>query len=361
MNASAVTPAAPRRGMRAWRAVLIQLVVLAALIAAAVVWVDLSTVYARIAALSAAPLAAALALGLACRVVMGYKWRQLILAAGGRVSLARAVSVYFQSGFSGRLVSIGLGGDLLRAWLVGRSGVPGGIVLGSIAVEKVTALISTVVLAALGALYLIARVSEGAPDPLLWLIGFGAAACAVGATLLLYAPAHARAAALLGWLPARVASLVDRTSAAVLGYRRTPGALAINFLLAVLEQLLQITKLYVVGRALGIDLPAAEFFAALMVVLFARRAAGYLEGLGLAEGVSVIALTLLGIAPEAAVALAVTNYAISTLAALPGGYLLWRSRAGLRREPARPIAPADSGSAPPRWRDHSHETRKRDG
>lgn len=359
MNASALTPAAGRRGMRAWRAVLIQLVVLAALIAAAVVWVDLSTVYARISSLSPAPLAAGVALGLACRVVMGYKWRQLILAAGGRLPLSRAVSVYFQSGFSGRLVSIGVGGDLLRAWLVGRAGVPGGIVLGSIAVEKVTALISTVVLASFGALYLIMRVSDGAPDPLLWLIGAGVVACAVGATLLLYAPAHARAAVLLRWLPARVAGLADRASAAVLGYRRTPGALAINFGLAVFEQLLQVMKLYVVGRALGIDLPAAEFLAALMVVLFARRAAGYLEGLGLAEGVSVIALTLLGIAPEAAVALAVTNYAISTVAALPGAYLLWRSRAGLHAGPAR--SPADGSSVPPRWRDHSHGTRKTDG
>jgi glycosyltransferase 2 family protein len=330
VTVGSVEPAAGRGGTRAWRALLVQLLVLGALIAAAVAWVDLSTVYAQISTLSPAPLVGAIAIGIACRFVMGYKWRHLVHTAGGHLPLSLAVSAYFQSAFSGRLVSIGLGGDLLRAWIVGRSGVPGGIVLGSIAVEKVIALVSNVVLATIGGLYLITHVRDGANDTLLWLIVGGLTACAIGSALLLYAPAHARAAVLLKWLPARVAALGERTSAAVLGYRRAPRALAINVLLAATEQLLQVSKLYVIGRALGIDLPAAEFFAALMVVLFARRAAGYVEGFGLAEGISVIALTLLGIAPETAVALAVTNYAVTTVAVLPGAYLLWGNRPGKR-------------------------------
>lgn len=350
MSSPPLAPPAGRRGVRAWRGLLLQLALLAAIITAAVIWVDLPTVFRQIASLSPIALAAALGIALACRFLMGFKWRQLVMVAGGQLPLSLAVSVYFQSAFSSRLVSTGVGGDLLRAWLVGRSGVPGGIVLGSIALEKTIALVSNVALATIGGLYLILHVRAGAQDLLLWLIGGGMAVGLAAAVLLLYTPAHSFAASLLKRLPARVAGLGERTSAAVLGYRRSPAALAINFLLAALEQLLQTLKLFVIGNALGIDLAAAEFFAALLVVLFARRVAGYVEGLGLAEGVSVIALTLVGVAPETAVALAVTNYAISTVALLPGGYLLWGNRPREARRQRSSTRDTPPFTGPPRRR-----------
>ncbi len=314
-----------------WR-LLVQFALLTAIVVAVVLWVDLRTVVAQLGALSAAPLGIALTLALACRFVMGYKWRQLIHAAGEALSLRTAVSVYFQSAFSSRVVPIGVGGDLLRAWLVRRAGVSGGVVLGSMAVEKVTALLSNVALAAMGALLLVGHLRRDADDALLWVVGGGIAAASAAVALLLWLPTWRGAERARARLPRRVSELAGTTSAAIGGYRRTPGALALHFALAVLEQSLQILKLFVIGRALGVELPAVEFLAALMVVLFARRAAGYVEGLGLAEGVSIVALTLLGVAPETAVAMAVTNYAVSTVALLPGAWLLWRNRLDLRTE-----------------------------
>ncbi|HSJ06679.1 MAG TPA: lysylphosphatidylglycerol synthase transmembrane domain-containing protein [Longimicrobiales bacterium] len=332
-------------GERAGRALIIQVVVLAILVTALIVWVDVRAVFARIATLSPVTLAAALALALASRFVMGYKWRQLIVAAGGRLGLARAVSVYFQSAFSSRLVSTGLGGDVLRAWLVGRSGVPGGIVLGSIAVEKLIALTTNVAFALLGAVYLLESTRAGDQGVLAWLILAGVIASGLGVATLVLLPQVFRRASLPAWVPARAAGLAVRTLDALTGYRSRPAALAVNFILAAVELLVQLLRLYIIGRALGIDLPAAEFVAALMVVLFARRAAGYVEAMGLAEGVSVIALTFLGIAPETAVALAVTNYAVVTVAVLPGAYLLWRNRPRGGRHRTHPGADAGPGTA----------------
>jgi glycosyltransferase 2 family protein len=308
------------------RALIIQIIVLAILVTALIAWVDIRAVLARIATLSPATLVAALALALGSRFVMGYKWRQLIMAAGGRLGLARAVSVYFQSAFSSRLVSTGLGGDVLRAWLVGRSGVPGGVVLGSIAVEKLIALVTNVVFALVGAVYLLEPTRVGDQRLLAWLILGGVIASGIGVACLAFLPRWFSRTSLPAWVPPRAAGLAVKTADALTGYRSRPAALAVNFALASVELFVQLLRLYIIGRALGIDLPAAEFAAALMVVLFARRAAGYVEAMGLAEGVSVIALTLLGIPAETAVALAVTNYAVVTVAVLPGAYLLWRNR-----------------------------------
>jgi glycosyltransferase 2 family protein len=317
---------------RWWRrGLLINLLVLAALVAAIVRWVDLRGVWEGVASLPIFAVVAALAVALICRFLMGLKWRQLIRAAGGEVPLGSAVSAYFQSVFSGRLVPVGIGGEVLRAWLLARRGVPYGILGGSMAAEKVIAFTSTALLAAIGLLYLIARLPAESRGPLVIVIALGVLLGTLVLALLLYAPAHERGASLLrARLPPRARRLLGTVSEALLGYRRNPSVLATNMLLAALEQSLQVLKFFIIGRGVGIDAPVIPFVAALMVVLFVRRLAGYVEGWGLAEGMSILTLTALGVSAELAVSLAVTNYAVGTIASLPGAYLLWRSGLGWR-------------------------------
>jgi glycosyltransferase 2 family protein len=335
----------PRRRWQR-RGLIFNVLLLAVLVAAITRWVDLRGVWDGLVGLRLQTIVAALLLALGCRFIMGYKWRQLILAAGGQVRLRDTVSAYFQSVFSGRLLPIGIGGDVLRAWLLARRGLGYGVLGGSMAAEKVIAFTSTALLAAIGLVYLLASLPAGSLGPLVATVVLGLALGGLVLALMLHAPTHERGAALLRRrLPPRVGGVLRTTSDALLGYRRQRVLLASNMLLAALEQSLQILKLYIIGRGVGVDLPIVPFAAALMVVLFVRRLAGYLEGWGLAEGVSILTLTFLGITAELAVSMAVANYAVTTAASLPGAYLLWRSGVGWRSAP--PAASVSLSSTQP--------------
>jgi hypothetical protein len=56
------------------------------------------------------------------------------------------------------------------------------------------------------------------------------------------------------WIPPKIFSLLGKLSRTLIVYRAHPVALALNFLMAVGENLLTMLIFYVIGRALGIQL-----------------------------------------------------------------------------------------------------------
>lgn len=124
--------------------------------------------------------------------------------------------------------------------------------------------------------------------------------------------------------------LLRKISASLVEYRGKPATLAINLLLAIAENLLQIVNFYVIGRGLGIEVAVLPFFAAIAVTALVRRLAMHVEGRGLGEGAAVVMFALLGIQKDAAVALTFAHSALWLLASLRGAYLLFRSGAKFR-------------------------------
>lgn len=322
----------PGASRRRRRRIAFNFVLLGGIVAAIIAWIDVAGVLRLIVAVP--PAAVGIAFGLATldRVLMGLKWRHLIGAAGERIAARDAVSAYYQSGFASRVLPIGAAQDVLRGYLLNRKGVPAGVLLGSVTIEKLVALLAAVVIAAAGATYLLAELEADARTALAIAVAAGFTAALAGIALALSRPVHRLGRTwLLARLPARLGRTLGQGSESLLLYRGRPRVLAENLGLAVLEHFTQMTKFYVLGRAMGIHLPVLTFFATIAVVMFARRATGYFEGWGLAEAASVLTFSLLGVGSERAVALAATNYAITTLATLPGGYLLYRGKLGLGR------------------------------
>jgi uncharacterized protein (TIRG00374 family) len=312
-------PAAPLRRRRlAWLHLLIPLALLAALI----YWVDLRSVFAAIVALPPAPIALALGLALIDRVVMALKWRQLVRAGDGSLSSRNAIRIHYQAAAGGRAIPAALGADLIRVYLAARVNVPHGLIVASIAVEKVVAMLVSILFALAALAYLPGTIH--ASGGLSWLIIAGALVAVVALGLLLAAPAHDAGKRVVRRLlagrvaPPALKKLLLKLSDALLLYRRRPGALLVNGVMAIGEFALQLIKLYVIARALGIDVAALPFFAITSVALFARRVAGNFDGWGLGEGAAVLIFTALGIPAERAVALFLTNFAVTTVAVLPG-------------------------------------------
>lgn len=307
---------------QSWLNIVLFLTILLALI----FLVDLRSVFEAVISIPAWALAAALLLATADRFIMGFKWRQLILAAGGRLRLSQAVSAYYQSGLSSRLIPIPVGSELLRAHLVVRANVPAAVVFGSIAMEKLLAWLASSLLGLFSLLYLLPLFQKNVRDLLLLSIVLGVVIGAAALAVSLYRPAHRWAGKRVQqWAPARLHKLLAKLSGAVLVYRSKPRALLVHLLLALGEQALQFTKFFVLSRALGVTLPFLTLFAIISLTIVVRRVSSYLEGWGVGEASTVVMLALLGIDRDTAVALSFLNYAATVVASLPGAYLLYRN------------------------------------
>jgi len=294
-------------------------------------WVDWSRVWTALSSMSPVALLLAVALASADRVLMGFKWRQLVRAGGGSLRLRDASSIYYQTCFTDLVFPNVVASEGLRVYLGRSLGIPFAILLGSMAIERMVAAAVAIAFAATGLLYLAAEVEPQMRQTFLLIIGATAAVSALGVLAIWWTPLHRVAGrALREKISPKVFQLLKKTSAALVAYRAQPRVLAINLVLAIAENLLQIVNFYVIGRALGIRVPVLPFFAAIAVTALVRRLAMHVEGRGLGEGAAVVMFALLGVQKDAAVALTFAHYALWLLASLPGAYLLLRSGVTLR-------------------------------
>lgn len=339
MSSPGRRPATGRRNTLWWR-----LGFVAALLAAAILLFDLRAVGTAMVSVPPAIVVLAILLGTLDRFLMGLKWRQLINAGGERIRLRDAVSAYYQASFTGRLIPAAAAHDVLRGYVAKRCGISPGLLVGSIALEKVIAMLASVAVAATGLGYIWLSGEPDASTRLLLgtAVGAGAAVAVVALSLAFSAGFHRWGGRFVDrWAPARLRDVARNASRAALGYRHRRRALLINFLLALAEYGLQVLKLLVLALGLGIAMPLVSLAAVIALGTYARRIIAYVESWGLAEAGGVATFVLLGVEPELAFALAVANYAVTTLAVLPGGYLLYRTGTG------RGASKADAGETAP--------------
>ena len=294
-------------------------------------WVDWARVWGALRSMSLAALVIAVALASADRVLMGFKWRQLVRAAGGSLRLRDATNIYYQTCFSDLVLPNAVASEGLRVYLGRRLGIPLALLLGSMAIERMIAAAVAIVLAGAGLLYLAAAVEPQMRQTFLEIIAATAVVAALGLLAVWWTPLHRIAGrALRTQISPKLFQLLRKISAALVAYRGQPRTLAINLALAIAENLLQIVNFYVIGRGLGIRVPVLQFFAAIAVTALVRRLAMHVEGKALGEGAAVVMFALLGVQKDAAVALTFAHYAVWLLASLPGAYLLFRSGVRLR-------------------------------
>jgi uncharacterized protein (TIRG00374 family) len=267
-------------------------------------WVDWSRVWTALTSMSPLALALAVALASADRVLMGFKWRQLVQAVGGSLRLRDATNIYYQTCFTDLVFPNVVASEGLRVYLGRRLEIPLALLLGSMAIERMIAAMVAIALAASGLLYLAAEVEPQMRQTFLEIISGTAVIAALGLLAIWWTPLHRSAGrAVRERISPRVFQLLKKVSVSLVAYRAQPATLAINLLLAIAENLLQIVNFYVIGRALGIRVPLLPFFAAIAVTALVRRLAMHVEGRGLGEGAAVVMFALLGVQKDAAVGL----------------------------------------------------------
>jgi glycosyltransferase 2 family protein len=260
----------------------------------------------------------AVAVSAATVVLMALRWQMLLAAKSVPVGLGWLVRTYFVALFAGQFLPAAIGGDAVRVVELGRWSGDAPEAVASVLIDRLVGLVSLVVLAVFAVV-----VSGGnrRPGVIAAEAAFGVAAAAV---LVMLFSSRLRGV-VARWLEPRATgrrlAVGQRFYDALHAYRDHRGTLVAVGLLALVVQLARVGVIWMLVRALGLDVPAAVVLLAGPVVFAALALPVSLNGIGVREAVFVYFLHGHAGRPEA-IALGLAFFAVGTLTALGGAAVL---------------------------------------
>jgi glycosyltransferase 2 family protein len=276
---------------------------------------------------------AALALTVVAVVVGGIRWWLLLEGAEIDVSRWRAVRAFAASLVLNNVLPTSVGGDAVRAWLVGRAS---GRLLGAAAATVVDKVTSVACLFLVGWLALAAdrsAVPGSVAGAFVW-VSVGLVAAFVVAAL-----AAAGVRPVLHRLPQRLALMIRETWATLRAWAASTKLIASVVVLGVAYQALVVLALMLVGKTVGVELPFALASVSAAVVLVAMLIPVSIGGLGVREGGFVLLLGQAGIGGAKATTISLLSAGVILLAgAAVVGVTTVRDAIRVRLTKARPVA-----------------------
>jgi uncharacterized protein (TIRG00374 family) len=330
-RATAAPAAGPRRGLARALAVLPAIVVVVLLAG----FVDLRATARALWSVELVALGAAAAITLADRYVMAYKWNLLLRVRAAGMPNLTAFRIYLAAGFVGYALPSGVGGDVFRGARSALLAHRGSNVSASIVLERVLGLLAILSLSTGCLLWLVLHGRRDLDAVLLvagGLLAGGLVATLVSMSERLY---HAvrRVTARIG--RNRVARTLYALHDEYVRMCRGRGTLVVFWLLSMFEQFLQATAL--VPIVLAMDAPL-QLLALLAVVPLNKALLQFNPvpaGVGVAEGATVVALSLAGVPPAQGLAIALVVRAIDLILLVPMGLAYLLDTMHLRRDVAR--------------------------
>jgi glycosyltransferase 2 family protein len=254
------------------------------------------------------------------RILMAFKWTRLLIARGYRVPIAHATAIYCTAMTVGTVLPSTVGSDVIRGVLTSRYGIASRDVISSIVIERLLGFLTVLALAFAGLFGVrLAGILDARYDEFLVI---AACAAAAGAAVVLMLLDRRLVAAVLARLPPRLrAGRFGRRLRALLeAYRELAGARRTLYgftVLTLLEQLLTLLLLVVLAAGMSIAISLLMLLAALPLSLLAARLPITLDGIGVYEATFAGLMSLAGLAPEHAVALAIAGRAVQLIGCLP--------------------------------------------
>lgn len=233
--------------------------------------------------------AAAIALMAAAILVGGARWYVLLRAAEIAAPRRTAMRAFSLAYFLNSVLPTSVGGDAVRAWIVGRPS--GQVVLAatSVVLDKLTALVCLFVVAWTALLLDPSSVPSSVAGSFVWTTVLFAAVLAV------FAAAAAGSTRLARRLPKRAETAAEQAWGALKGWMRSLRLVLVVFALGVAYQVMGIGVLVLLAEAIGFKLPFALAAVAAAVVLVAMLLPISIGGFGVREAGFVVLLGEAGI------------------------------------------------------------------
>lgn len=282
---------------------------------------------------------AAVALMAVASVVGGVRWRVLLEGAQIRVSRLRASRVFAASVVLNNVLPTSVGGDALRAWLVGKDS---GRLLGAAAatiVDKVTALLCLFVLGWVALAVDAGSVPSSVIGVFAWVTAGLVAALAVAAL------AAAGVRPVLHRLPDGVAVMIREARTTLRGWAGSAKLVASLVGLGMAYQALAVLALIAVGKTVGVELSFSLAAVSASIVLVAMLIPVSIGGLGVREGGFVLLLAQADVDAAQATLISLLGAGAVVLAGAAVVAVAAAAEAVLAREKTRTPAPHER-SAP---------------
>ncbi len=276
------------------------------------------------------------------QLLSSVRWSLLAGPLGFRQTFGQFLAIYYVGMFFNLVLPTSVGGDVVRAWyLNGRSGRKAAAVL-SVLADRVSGLLMLIAIACVG----VACSPLEIPQRVSWMVYGAGTAAALGVLILLALGRHAKPLAIAsgesgsgdevrnlplcltsaGSTGARGAFRKLRSMIADLHFAMFPSwnIFVLTTVLSALVQAANVIVLWLDGWALGLNVPASYYWIVVPIVSLVTLAPISVNGMGVREWATVLMLAPLGIASEAATALAFLWFLTFTTASLAGaGFYLF--------------------------------------
>jgi uncharacterized protein (TIRG00374 family) len=263
----------------------------------------------------------AIALYAVTQVVSSLRWRLLARPLGFHEPLGRFVAFYYVGMFFNLVLPTSVGGDVVRAWyLDARSGRKAAAFL-SVFADRASGLLMLIAIACVAA----ACSPLDLPPRALWTVYGAGAGAAIGLVAMRFIVSRTDQSALAG--RSRLNGLSKLLTAARALHDALwprPRVLLVTTLLSVFVQSANVIVLWLAGLALGLDVPASYYWILVPVVTLMTLFPVSVNGMGVREWGTVLMLAPLGVAKEAATALALLWFLTFSAVSLAGaGFYLF--------------------------------------
>jgi glycosyltransferase 2 family protein len=254
------------------------------------------------------------------RVLMALKWRQLLQVLDNRLGAWAAIRVYYESTFVGFALPLGgLGPDIVRFVALRSRGMNPHVTLASIVMERLNGVIATLALITVGSAVLASLALRPALAEFARFSALLAGLATLVAAGCVFYPALGRGLSrmfkpLAAINSERIAKYVEAARA----YSARRWTLAVNLVLAMIEQTAPVFTLWVASHALGAPLPWMVCLAVAPVAVIIQRLPLTYAGLGLREGGAAALLVALGYDYSMALVVLMTISVMFLVALLPG-------------------------------------------
>lgn len=293
---------------------LIKLAVSAILVIFLVRRVDADELLRHLLGVDRLAIAAAILILAALSVLQTVRWRVIIRALGGQLSLVAAWLIVLIGMFFNQTLPSTVGGDGMRIWRAHKAGLKVGPAASGVVLDRLAGMAGLLVVAALGLPVLFSVVGDSLAR---WAIPvvIGAGACGYAVLLTIdRVPAAFLRWRVFSWAvpfaaDSRRVFLIRRTSAAILG-------------LSIVNHLALALLVLIIARGLGIAVGVLECLVLVPPVLLVSTLPVSIAGWGVREGAMVTAFGFVGVAESEAVALGVLFGLAVLVVGLPGG-LIW--------------------------------------
>ena len=245
-------------------------------------------------------------------LVGAVRWHALLHHAQLPARPRETLRAYGIGIFSNNFLPTAFGGDVVRAWLVARSGKPLARAFTSVVVDRSVALVSLFLLGWIGLVLSPVNVPRELVTPFVIASGAGVLVAALAVAVL-------RRRGWSRFLPSLVRPWASEIAATLRAYGRDHRVQAEALVLSLGFQVLMVTSIWTLSRALQLDISPVILAVVIPLVLIATLIPISVAGFGVREGAYVLLLGELGVSAGEATLLSLFSVAALAIASLPGG------------------------------------------